>query len=44
MYKDVKIGNKSINILDTPGFGDTRGIKTDTENINKIKEAVSNLS
>ena len=27
IYKDIKIGNYKINIIDTPGFADSRGTK-----------------
>ena len=40
-YK-IKIGHGNFTIIDTPGFGDSRGISTDNENFKKIQEYVKN--
>jgi septin family protein len=36
----IKIGYVTLTIIDTPGFGDTRGTQTDDANFKRIKEAV----
>ncbi|CAF3881101.1 unnamed protein product, partial [Rotaria sordida] len=36
--------NKKLRIIDTPGFGDTRGIQQDDRNIEHILEYVNNLT
>jgi len=36
----IKIGNAEFTIIDTPGFGDTRGFDQDKKNVEKIKQAV----
>ena len=38
-YK-IKIGNANLTIIDTPGFGDTRGMDQDEKHYTQIKEAV----
>jgi predicted GTPase len=38
-YK-CKIGEANLTIIDTPGFGDSRGVKLDDESINKICDFV----
>ena len=37
-YKDVKLG-----VVDTPGFGDTRGLDQDKENVKKIVDKVNDV-
>ena len=37
---EMKIGHGNFTIIDTPGFGDSRGIDVDAEHFNKIKETV----
>ena len=37
---NLKIGEAKITILDTPGFGDSRGMNKDDEHINKICDFV----
>jgi GTP-binding protein EngB required for normal cell division len=39
MYK-VEVGDWSIGVIDTPGFGDSRGMAEDKKHIQKIVEAV----
>ena len=38
-YK-IEIGKAKLTIIDTPGFGDTRGLGQDQLHYNRIKEAV----
>lgn len=38
-YK-VKIGLGSFTLIDTPGFGDTRGVKVDEEQAEKIRRSL----
>ena len=35
-YK-LRIGHANFTIIDTPGFGDSRGMKVDQENFERIK-------
>lgn len=35
-YK-IKIGHVNLTIIDTPGFGDSRGMEVDRQNFEKIK-------
>ena len=35
---NVKVGNLKVEIIDTPGFGDSHGLKQDEENVQKIIE------
>ena len=35
-----KIGKVNLTIIDTPGFGDTRGTEVDNQNFEKIKQTV----
>ena len=37
---EIKIGQGTFIIIDTPGFGDSRGTKTDDKHFLKIKEQV----
>jgi hypothetical protein len=41
VYKNVPFGNYKINIIDTPGFGDSRGLTHDQFNFEKIKKSVN---
>lgn len=36
----LSIGHVNLTIIDTPGFGDTRGLKAEAEHHKRIKEAV----
>jgi hypothetical protein len=36
----IRIGHGKFTIIDTPGFGDTRGRKVDEENFKIIREKV----
>jgi GTP-binding protein EngB required for normal cell division len=36
----IRIGHANFTIIDTPGFGDTRGPKQDEVNFEKIKKSV----
>ena len=36
----IKIGHAEFTIIDTPGFGDTRGLKQDELNYENMKQAV----
>jgi len=36
----IEIGHATFTIIDTTGFGDTRGLETDKINVEKIKQAV----
>ncbi len=38
-YK-IKIGEGNFTLIDTPGFGDTRGTKVDEEQAEKIRRSV----
>ena len=38
-YK-TRIGHANLTIIDTPGFGDSRGIDVDNQNFERIKEIV----
>lgn len=38
-YK-FKIGHANLTIIDTPGFGDSRGMDVDQQNFERIKETV----
>lgn len=40
VYYKIKIGKYTINVIDTPGFGDCRGPDTDDEHFLKIKKVV----
>ena len=35
---EIKIGQGKFTIIDTPGFGDSRGTNTDDEHFKKIQE------
>ena len=37
---NIRIGNANLTIIDTPGFGDTKGLLTDDINFKRIKAAV----
>ena len=37
---EFRIGYARLTVIDTPGFGDTRGTITDSENFEKIKKIV----
>ena len=39
---NCKIGNAKLQIIDTPGFGDSRGPKLDDEHVKKICDFVLN--
>ena len=36
----LKIGHVNLTVIDTPGFGDSRGMDNDKQNFERIKEAV----
>jgi GTP-binding protein EngB required for normal cell division len=40
---DVKVGDLALNIVDTPGFGDTRGRDVDKEHTKKIVDCIKGL-
>lgn len=40
---EIKIGKVNLIILDTPGFGDTRGSNVDKENSEKIRAQILSL-
>ena len=37
---EIKIGHANLTVIDTPGFGDSRGTTVDTSNFEKIKQIV----
>ena len=37
---EVKVGHALFTIIDTPGFGDSRGMDVDAEHFEKIKKTV----
>jgi len=37
---EMKIGHGNFTIIDTPGFGDSRGIDVDCDYFEKIKQAI----
>ncbi len=37
---DVELGKLKVGLIDTPGFGDSRGMKEDKENVKKIIAAI----
>ena len=37
---EIKIGRGKFTIIDTPGLGDSRGLKTDVDHIKQIKQMV----
>ena len=39
-FYDIKIGSVNLRVIDTPGFGDTRGTIQDQIHYDRIKEAV----
>jgi len=38
---EIKIGFANLIIIDTPGFGDSRGTKFDNDHLEKIKKTVT---
>jgi len=36
----IRIGYVNLTIIDTPGFGDSRGVQADDDNFKRIKEVV----
>lgn len=37
---EVNIGHAKLTIIDTPGFGDSRGLEVDSQNFDKIKQII----
>jgi GTP-binding protein EngB required for normal cell division len=44
LFRFDHIGGKNLRIIDTPGFGDTRGLDQDDRNMQHILEYINNLS
>ena len=42
-YYKIKFGEVQLGIVDTPGFGDTRGLEKDKENVKNIVEKVNQV-
>ena len=43
-HYQIKFGDLKLGIVDTPGFGDTRGLEKDKENVKNIVEKVNEVS